>query len=148
MTTFFDWLMYTIFRNRWVLHKMRNDYKIAIFMKELDLEHQLSKHKSASERAESIRKELEEAENAPTPALTESQMADKQTKYEVEKKYKANKKRKIETLKNRLKSAETEVAMADGEVNRLNAENYKIRLKFDYVMGAKVSQTYVDYRNK
>lgn len=148
MTSFFDWLMYAIFRNRWVLHKMRNDYKIAIFMKELDLEHQLSRHRTASDRAERLRKELEEAENAPIPELTEAQKADKKTAYEVEKKYKENHKMRIETAKKRLKSAETEVAMADGEVNRLNSENYKLRLRFDFVMGAKVKDTYVDYRQK
>jgi hypothetical protein len=144
MTTFFDWLMFILFGKRWVLHKMKNDYKIAIFMKELDLSHQMSRYNESAKRVEDLKMRVEEAENSELGQLTPAQQADKQLKYETEKKLKANKKQRIETAKKRLKSAETEMAMADGEVNRLNAENYKVRLRYDFIRTAKPKATYAD----
>lgn len=152
MTTVFDWLMFVLFGKRWVLHKMRNDYKTGILIKEMDLEYQMSRSNDKQKTKLKIEKELQELEATPLPVaedhLSAEELEKPKAKYDFDKKHREEREERVKVLKNRIKVAEQEVAMADGEVQRLNAENFKMRTKWDFVRGYRIKSTYTDYAGK
>lgn len=149
MISFFDWLLTVLLGKKWVLHKMRQDYKTGILIKEMDLEYQTSRAEEKQRALLKLRQNLDDLQSTPLPEakdhLSPEELEKPNLVYNFDRDAKKAREERVKSLENRIKVAEQEVAMIDGEVSRLNAENYKMRTKWDFVRSYQIKSTYVDY---
>lgn len=151
MQTIFQFLMYMIFGKRWILWEMKEGFKSAIFVNEIEVEMEKAKLKVLEENLANLESDLKQAEEAPLPdvlaLLSEDQKEDKKAFYDLEKKLKGERVENISRLKNLIASNKEELDRQNGEIAKIYAITYKNRLKYDFVREWKIKETYAD-KNK
>lgn len=151
MQNIFQFLTYMILGKRWIKWDMLQGYKMAIFVNEVEIDMNKAKLAEAQARKEKLENDLKELEATPLKEakelLPEDQHNDSKAIYDMEKTIKAERNEQIQLFKNQIKSANTEVEMADGELSRVYSITYSNRRKYDFVRNYKIKATYAD-RNK
>lgn len=137
MTTLFQFLMYTIFGKHWLKYEMVEGYRGALFVNEAEIVMNKMKIEEATARRDSLKADLEMLETSPLNVAIGS---------EPKEEYKAKQEREqqVKTFKNQIKSAETDMALADGELDRIYSITYSARRKYDFMKNYKVTSTYAD----
>jgi hypothetical protein len=140
-----------ILGKRWIKWDMLQGYKMAIFVNEVEIDMNKAKLAEAQSRKEKLENDLKELEGTPLKEaielLPESEKNDSKAIYDMEKKIKGERAEQVQVFKNQIKSAHTEVEMADGELARVYSITYGNRRKYDFVRNYKIKATYAD-RNK
>lgn len=148
MQNIFQLLTYLLLGKKWIKWDMLQGYKMAIFVNEVEIDMNKAKLREANERKEKLEKDLAELEASPLKnaidLLPEDQKNDSKAIYDMEKKIKGERNEQIQTFKNQIKSANTEVEMADGELSRVYSIAYSNRRKYDFVRNYKIKATYAD----
>lgn len=148
MQNIFQLLTYLLLGKKWIKWDMLQGYKMAIFVNEVEIDMNKAKLREANERKEKLEKDLSELEASPLKnaidLLPEEQKNDSKAIYDMEKKIKGERNEQIQTFKNQIKSANTEVEMADGELSRVYSIAYSNRRKYDFVRNYKIKATYAD----
>lgn len=148
MQNIFQFLTYLIFGKRWIKWDMVQGLKMAIFVNEMEIDMNKTKLREAQERKEKLEADLKALEETPLKSavdlLPESEKNDTKAIYDMEKKIKAERNEQVQTFKNQIKSANTDLEMADGELSRVYSITYSNRRKFDFVRNYKIKATYAD----
>lgn len=148
MQNIFQLLTYLLLGKKWIKWDMLQGYKMAIFVNEVEIDMNKAKLREATERKEKLEADLKALEETPLKEakelLPEDQHNDTKAIYDMEKKIKGERNEQIQTFKNQIKSAHTEVEMADGELSRVYSIAYSNRRKYDFVRNYKIKATYAD----
>lgn len=148
MSTLFQFLMYSIFGKYWIKHEMVSGMKMALFVNEAEIEMEKAKVQEATDRAERLKSELAELEASPfvdpLTLLPEELHGDKREVQKMEYKQKQERAEQIQTFKNQIKSAEQEIGLADGGLQKIYAITYTNRRKYDFMKNYKIKSTYGD----
>lgn len=148
MQNIFQLLTYLLLGKKWIKWDMLQGYKMAIFVNEVEIDMNKAKLREATERKEKLEADLKALEETPLKEakelLPEDQHNDTKAIYDMEKKIKGERNEQIQTFKNQIKSAHTEVEMADGELARVYSIAYSNRRKYDFVRNYKIKATYAD----
>lgn len=140
--------MYVIFGKYWIKYEMVSGMKMALFVNEAEIEMEKAKVQEATERAERLKTELQELEEAPfadpLSLLAEELHNDKREVDKMIYKQKQERAEQIQTYKNKIKSAEQEIGLADGGLQKIYAITYTNRRKFDFMKNYKIKSTYGD----
>lgn len=148
MQNIFQLLTYLLLGKKWIKWDMLQGYKMAIFVNEVEIDMNKAKLREATERKEKLEADLKALEETPLKEakelLPEDQHNDSKAIYDMEKKIKGERNEQIQTFKNQIKSAHTEVEMADGELSRVYSIAYSNRRKYDFVRNYKIKATYAD----
>ena len=148
MESFFQAVMYGIFGKRWILLGMKQGYKTAIFVNEIEID--MQKQKIARAKDARVKMELELAELMETPLkdpmleLPEELRMDSKALFEMDEKIKNEREEVIKALKNRIHSLFQEEQLADGELSRIFSITYNNRLKYDFIKDYKIKTSYTD----
>lgn len=148
MENIFQAIGYLIFGKQWLLWGMKNGYKSAIFVNEVEIDMQKQRLAEIQERKAELVSGLEELEEEPlkeaSTLLTSEEMENKKLVYETESKIKHERNEQLETFRNRIKSVTNEEMSQDGELQRIYHIAYSNRRKFDFIKGYKIKKTYAD----
>lgn len=144
MNNLFQFITYVIFGKRWLLWDMKQGYKANLFVNEIEIDMQKEKSDNATETKARLERDLLALEESPLTLLEESEYPSPKDFYDAKKLAERERAEQIATFKNRIKSAETDIQVADGELNRIYAITYNNRLKWDYIKNYKVKRTYAD----
>lgn len=148
MQNIFQFLTYMILGKRWIKWDMLQGYKMAIFVNEVEIDMNKAKLSEALTRKEKLENDLKELEATPLKEaielLPEGEKNDSKAIYDMEKKIKGERAEQVQLFKNQIKSANTEVEMADGELSRVFSITYSNRRKYDFVRNYKIKATYAD----
>lgn len=148
MQNIFQFLTYMILGKRWIKWDMLQGYKMAIFVNEVEIDMNKAKLSEALTRKEKLENDLKELEATPLKEaielLPEGEKNDSKAIYDMEKKIKGERAEQVQLFKNQIKSAHTDVEMADGELSRVFSITYSNRRKYDFVRNYKIKATYAD----
>lgn len=148
MSNLFQFIMYMIFGKHWIKWDMIQGYKMAVFVNEAEIEMEKDKVQEATERAERLKRELAELEVAefadPLSLLPPELHSDKREVQKMEYKQKQERAEQIQTFKNQIKSAEQDIQLADGGLQKIYAITYTNRRKYDFMKNYKIKPTYTD----
>lgn len=148
MSTLFQFLMYMIFGKRWIKYEMVSGMKMALFVNEAEIEMEKAKVQEATDRVGSLKRELEILETSdfadPRTLLPEDLQEDKREIQKMEYKQKQERAEQIQTFKNKIKSAEQDISLADGGLQKIYAITYTNRRKYDFMKNYKITSTYAD----
>lgn len=144
MNNFFQFITYILFGKRWILWDMKQGYKTTLFVNEVEIDMQKEKMRNAQLTKENLEIDLAELEETELNVLSESEYESPKAFYDAKKLAENERAEQIATFKNRIKSAETDIQVADGELNRIYAITYNNRLKWDYIKNYKIKRTYAD----
>ena len=148
MANLFQFIMYMIFGKHWIKWDMLQGYKMAVFVNEAEIEMEKQKVDEATARVERLKSELEELENAefadPLTLLPAELHEDKREVQKMEYKQKQERAEQIQTFKNQIKSAEQDINLADGSLQKIYAITYTNRRKYDFMKNYKIKSTYAD----
>lgn len=137
-----------IFGKHWIKWDMIQGYKMAVFVNEAEIEMEKAKVQDATDRAERLKSELAELEASefvdPRSLLPEDLKDDKREIQKMEYKQKQERAEQIQTFKNQIKSAEQDIQLADGSLQKIYAITYTNRRKYDFMKNYKVKSTYAD----
>lgn len=127
---------------------MIQGYKGAIFVNEIEIDMQLAKNKILEDNLKNLESELKTAEETdivdPATMLPEDQREDKQALYEMKRKLQGERAENISRLKNLVASNKEELDSQNGELAKVYALTYKNRMKYDFLRGYKIKDTYAD----
>lgn len=148
MSNLFQFIMYMIFGKRWIKYDMIQGYKMAIFVNEAEIEMDKNKMEDARKRVDDLTRELALLEEMPFEdvmnLLSDDQKEDKREIAKMEYKQKQERAEQIQTFKNRIKSAEQDIQLADGALQKTYSIAYTNRRKYDFMKNYKVKATYAD----
>jgi hypothetical protein len=119
MENLFGFLMYNFFGKRWVLHTMREGYKVAVFMDRVNIEMLKNKVADAEYFVENRKNSLENVKN----------------------KVFVNKEEKEESVKNAniaLENAEKEVRIKTSEIDQMYDQLQNDKYKRDFIINYKI----------
>ena len=148
MSNLFQFIMYMIFGKHWIKWDMLQGYKMAVFVNEAEIEMEKQKVQEATDRAGRLKRELEMLETAefadPLSLLPAELHDDKREVQKMEYKQKQERAEQIQTFKNQIKSAEQDIQLADGGLQKIYAITYTNRRKYDFMKNYKITSTYAD----
>lgn len=137
-----------IFGKHWIKWDMLQGYKMAVFVNEAEIEMEKQKVQEATDRAERLKRELDMLETAefadPLTLLPAELHEDKREVQKMEYKQKQERAEQIQTFKNQIKSAEQDIQLADGGLQKIYAITYTNRRKYDFMKNYKITSTYAD----
>lgn len=143
--------MYVVFGKRWVLWDMLQGFKMSIFVNEAEIAMDKQKYEDAKKRKLELEEALAKFEDSPltdpVSLLPEDQKTDQKAIYDMTKKLEAERKEQILIFRNQIKSAGTEIEIADGQLSKTYSIAYSNRRKYDYLKNYKITATYAD-KNK
>lgn len=143
--------MYTLFGKHWVKWDMIEGYKMAIFVNEAEIQMEKDKLRTAEEKKAKLEADMVALKNSPLAdpltLLSPDQAEDKREVQKMEYKLKQEREEQLEQFKAQIKSAETEIQMADGSLSKVYAIAYSNRVKYDFMKNYKITDTYAD-KNK
>jgi hypothetical protein len=135
--------MYALLGKRWIMLGMKHGYKTAIFVNEIEIEMQKQKLNSAKKRKEGTEHELELLKASPLPSIPES-ITEAKEKYDYEQKLKKEREEALKGLEKLQHECFQDEQLADGELSRIYSIAYQNRLKYDFLCGYKIKDTYAD----
>jgi hypothetical protein len=141
MTNLFQFLMYMIFGKYWIKYEMIQGYKMALFVNEAEIVMNKIRVEEATERKALLEKGLLDLENS---SLKVTDSSDHKENSKEEYKARQEREHQVKTFKNQIKSAETDRALAEGELDRIYSITYGARRKYDFMNSYKVTSTYAD----
>ena len=148
MQNLFQFLAYVIFGKYFIKWDMLQGYRMAMFVNEAEIEMNKAKMEDAKKRKEDLMSEMEKLELSPIADpidfLPAEQLEDKKVVSNFIHKAKNERAEQIQTFKNKIKSAEQEVQLADGELAKIYSIAYSTRRKYDFMKGYKITKTYAD----
>ena len=143
--------MYVILGKRWVLWDMIQGFKMSIFVNEVEIAMDKQKYEEAKARKLKLEEDLAKLEDTPltdpVTLLPEDKKTDQKAIYDMTKKLEAERKEQVTVFRNQIKSAGTEIEIADGQLSKTYSIAYSNRRKYDYVKNYKITATYAD-KNK
>jgi len=142
MENLFQFIAYMFFGKRYIRWTMIQGVKMAIFVDEVEIDRAKAKRQVMVKLLEDTEKELKEVESTEVSGANSD--LDNKEKYEADKKIKEERKIKIATLQNRIKQARTEVEQSDGALAQCFSQAYQDRVKYDFLRGYKIKDTYAD----
>lgn len=148
MENIFQFVGWLIFGKQWLLWGMKNGYKSAIFVNEVEIDMQKQRLNEIQERKAELESGLAELEAEPlkeaSTLLTEEEMQNKKLVYDTESKIQHERNEQLETFRNRIKSVTNEELSQEGELQRIYHIAYSNRRKFDFIKEYKIKKTYAD----
>ena len=164
MQSFFQFLMLHVFGKKWILYDLKQGYKSAIFLNEVELAIHEEKCKNVRKQKVELEVALEQAQtrepltNAEYLAMLPSNVAgellglsdleleQKKPKalYDIKKKVDGERAEEIATLRNRVAQMDDEIQSADNELQKGYASAYKNRNYYDFLKEYKIKKSYTD----
>ncbi len=149
MQTLFQFIMYFVFGKKWLLFDLKHGYKATLFINELELAMHKEKLSELRKARSSMVEELKKLQERPAlqeseyiALLPEEQKESSKALYDIKKKIDGERAEEITTMKNRIAQVESDVATADGELQKGYMMTYKNRVKYDFIKNYKVGKTY------
>ena len=143
--------MYVVLGKKWVLWDMLQGFKMSIFVNEVEIEMDKQKYEDAKARKAELEEALVKFEASeltdPISLLPEDQKTNEKAIYDMKKKLEGERKEQITIFKNQIKTAGTEIEIADGQLSKTYSIAYGNRRKYDYLKNYKIKATYAD-KNK
>lgn len=137
-----------LFGKRWILWDMIQGFKMSIFVNEIEIAMDKQKYEDAKKRKVELEEALAKFEASeltdPVTLLPEDKKTDSKAIYDMKKKLENERKEQIDIFKNQIKSAGTEIEIADGQLSKTYSIAYSNRRKYDYVKNHKIKPTYAD----
>lgn len=148
MNTFFQFVMYMIFGKRWIKYEMLQGYKMAIFVNEAEIEMDRAKLEEATARKEKLEADMTVLMESELPdamtLLSDEEKEDKKAVQKMEHKIRQEREDQVKQFMNQIRSATTDIGLADGALNKTYSIAYTNRRKFDYMKNYKIKRTYAD----
>lgn len=151
MQNIFQFVMYFVFGKHWLLFDLRHGYKATLFINELELDMHRAKLRACQDDKRAIEKELEELEATTNYSdeeliamLPEEDKESKKALYDLRKLKDGERAEAIGVLRNRIASAENDIASANGELQKGYAMTYQNRMKYDFIRTYKPKTSYGD----
>ena len=151
MQNIFQFIMYFVFGKHWLRFDLLHGYKATLFINELELDMHREKVRACQDDKRELEEELkgleETTENSDEELiamLPEEDRGSKKALYDIRKLKDGERAEAIGVLRNRIKSAETDIATANGELQKGYAMTYQNRMKYDFIKSYKVKKSYGD----
>lgn len=151
MQNLFQFIAYFVFGKHWLLFDLRHGYKATLFINELELDMHREKVRACQNERRAIAEELEllQAEEPLSDEALISLIPDEEKDkpkalYDIRRKKEGERAEATVALKNRLASADNDIADANGELQKGYAMTYGNRLKYDFIRTYKIKKSYGD----
>lgn len=144
----FEAIMFTLFGKAWIKRDMLRGLRGAIFVNEMEIAMAKQKFTIAVNAKKALEKAYQELLDSPVKTakelLSEAEQKNEKAIYDIEKKIKGERAEQLEQFKRQIKEATTEIAVAEGEVDRTFGIAYGNRRKYDFIKSFKIVPTYAD----
>lgn len=148
MQNLFQFVMYILFGKRWLLWDMKQGYKGTLFINEVEIDMQKAKMERSRQTIEDVKAEMQALEATPLKdaidELPEELRTDKKAVAEMVGKIRTEREESLKALAGKLRTAEQEVQLSDGELGRIYGITYNNRMKYDFIRNYKIKKSYGD----